>query len=313
MKRIFFKLFLLSPLVSFSQLDAINEELILHSKKLTAALGIAVPDTADNIPGHRFQLFGSGLITYVPYDSGIIEVVVTAGHVVKELLKHDKVYIRKEWADTLNITNYIGLPIKFDDFDYSPNYFFHPDDSIDLAAIIIPHYRKTEYYKKIDSISKLKIFPLKQILNPKIGSQVLIFGYPGHIANQTGKFGYLFSTFKEGRVVWVPPVGLKSKVLNHILLIESNAAPGNSGSPVLYLSNDGNLKLAGILVAGYDDYGEVYFQKNKYEHEVIPKLYIKSRAGVSLVETGETVYNFIKYVEKKVKEKFDKMMKSSRD
>ncbi|MEI9911751.1 MAG: hypothetical protein WDO71_20145 [Bacteroidota bacterium] len=155
----------------------------------------------------KFKSIGSGLITYVKYDTVIIKTIVTAGHVLKYFHDNniDSFHVRLSWADSIRTIDYFGISVPRFINKKVVTYFHHSDPTIDLACILIPNnffFDKivTQY---VNEGHNPVIFPYNSMTVPETGDQVWIYGYPGHIeANFQNEFHYCITTFKNGTVTW---------------------------------------------------------------------------------------------------------------
>ncbi len=286
-----------------SQTGSETETDYLNMKKYVVGVGAVVADSVmknnRKIVEKRFITIGSGLMTYSKYDTIIIYTVITARHVIDyfKLNKIRTLYIRPSWADTIKTTDYFGVGIPLENTDKTSNVYLYPESHIDLGAILmLPRYFDKLYFER-DLKENTKIFPYNSMKNPFLGTQVWIGGYPGHIQSQVqNQFHYSFATFKPGYVAWKPPLSISNKELNHISLIESNASFGNSGGPVFLIGN--TFELVGILVAGYDEYQNVYLGEKLLIDSLSKKPYLsKGRSGVSIIENAEYVKKLIEYTQ----------------
>ncbi len=278
------------------------EEAFLRMKRYVVGIGVIVNDTINvngrKVPVRKFQAIGSGFLTYSKYKTTTINNIITAAHVAKYFVDNniDTVYIRPSWADTIKTTEYFGVRVPRFNSDKTPNIFFYPDKSVDLASILIPAmYFDTLFLRKAEQIGNV-LFPYTNMTSPYIGDQVWIVGYPGHIQSEfQSKFLYNISTFKPGYIIWKPAQNMTNPDLNTITLVESNATYGNSGGPVFSFKD--YLELVGILVGGYEDTGSVYLDNKPIIDSITKKPFItKSRAGVSIIVKAEYVKKMIDHV-----------------
>lgn len=288
---------------AFSQQNKAIEQGYLAMRNYVIGIGTVKTDTLLNqgnkIVTKKFVTVGSGLITYVMFDTIVINNVITAGHVINYFKENNlsSIYLRPSWADTIRTTDYFGVQIPLINSDKTSNIFLHPDKNIDLGCVLMPFF----YYDNIfmDKILKdgNKIFPYNSITTPYLGDQVWIGGYPEHIeSNIQNNFLYNIATLKPGYISWKPSTNMANTDLSHITLIESNATHGNSGGPVFSLQD--KIELVGILVAGYEDINSIYLNGKPVIDTVTKQSYIsKSRAGVSIIEKAEFVKSLIEFVQ----------------
>lgn len=309
MKTKILSLFLLGVLhiqIAFSQQNKAFEQDYLAMRKYVIGIGTVITDTlikqGKKIPTKRFVTIGAGLMTYVKYDTIVINNIVTAGHVIKFFTENklSSIYLRPSWADTIRTTEYFGIQIPLKNSDKIPNIFLHPDNKVDLGCILMP----SGYYDKI-FIEKVlkegnKIFPYNSISTPYLGDQVWIGGYPDHIESKIqSNFLYSIATLKPGYISWKPSTNMANTDLSHITLVESNATHGNSGGPVFSLQD--KIELVGILVAGFEDIDSVYLNdKPVFDPVTKQALIAKSRAGVSIIEKAEYVTKLIEFVQSEI-------------
>lgn len=257
----------------------------------------------------RFILVGSGLVTYNKLDTNIIFSIVTAKHVIKffEESKIDSFRIRFSWADTIVISKYYGIGIPLYPSKDVKSFFYHKNSDIDLGCILLPNNINDEVAEKyyVEGNRKPVIFPYNKILNPKVGDNVLIYGYPGHIENYFENLSFIVCTFKPGIVTWGS--NQTKTFLDNVLLVESNASYGNSGGPVFSLNNgfSGNggftvgadPSLIGILVAGTTEPNEVKLNgKTLLDPASKKPYYTENRSGVSIVIKAELVKDLLAQV-----------------
>lgn len=308
MKCIFlaFIFFLFSFLISYSQVGRNFEQDYLSMQKCVIGIGTVITDTflvnGKKVPLKKFVTIGSGLMTYIKYDTIVLNNVVTAGHVIKFFRdnKLGSIYLRPSWADTIKTTEYFGVEVPLTNLNKTPNTFLYPDTNVDLGCILmLPGYYDKTYQDKI-SKDGIKLFPYNSMTTPYLGDQVWIGGYPDHIQSpiQTN-FPYSIATFKPGYISWKPSSNMANTDLSHITLIESNATHGNSGGPVFSVQD--KIELVGILVAGFDEIDSV-FLNNKPVFDPVTKqaLVAKSRAGVSIIEKAEYVKKLIEFVQSEI-------------
>lgn len=289
-----------------SQTGVETERNFTAMKKYVVGIGTIINDSMiqnnKKIGIKRFVTIGSGLITYVKFDTIVIHNVITARHVINFFKSKNlkSIFIRPSWADTIKTTEYFGVEIPLSNSDNTSNVYLYPDSHIDLGSILILPIYFDKVYIDIDRRENTKIFPYNSMTIPYLGSQVWIGGYPGHIQSQIqNQFYYSIATFKPGYVAWKPPISLTNIDLNHITLIESNASFGNSGGPVFSLGN--SLELAGILVGGYDEYENVLVGEKQLIDSVSKMPYLaKGRSGVSIIEKAEFVRKLVEYVQNQI-------------
>lgn len=283
------------------------ESNFVEAKKYLVAIGTVgdnqVYEQGKKTTKRNFNEIGSGLITYLKYDSTTFKVIVTAKHVVNFFLEHhlDTFFIRGSWADTVKTTDYFGIPVP-KAYGPVPNVYVYPDPMIDLAVIIVPgssydsmsivHYSKKETNR---------VFPYNNMAVPRLGDQVWIYGYPEHVETLLeNQFLYYIATLKPGYISWVPPVNFSNRDLNHITIVESNATHGNSGGPVFSFNLKYNrLELVGILVRGYEEPNAILINgKPLTDSSTHQNAYSLTRSGVSIIENAEYVKKMIDYVQK---------------
>lgn len=140
------------------------EEAFLRMKRYVVGIGVIVNDTINvngrRVPVRKFQAIGSGFLTYSKYKTTTINNVITAAHVAKYFVDNNigTVYIRPSWADTIKTTEYFGVRVPRLNSDKTPNIFFYPDKSVDLASILIPEmYFDTLFLRKTEQIGNVLI------------------------------------------------------------------------------------------------------------------------------------------------------------
>jgi len=303
-KRLLFSIaimFLSSNL--YSQSGNEIEQDFIKMRKYIVAIGTVVSDSIvienRKIELKKFVTIGSGLATYVKYDTLMIKNIVTAGHIIKYFREngYKSIYIRPSWADTIKTIDYFGIEIPIVNQNNTPNTFLYPDNNIDLGCILmLPYYFDDIFIKKLE-IETDKLFPYNEMKIPYIGNQVWVCGYPGHIEQQIeNRFLYSISTFKQGYITWKPSNNMTNKDLYHITLVESNATYGNSGGPVFSLQE--TIELVGILVGGYNEIDSVYLNNKPLIDPQTQQAFIaKSRSGVSIIEKAEYVKKLLLYVQ----------------
>lgn len=294
---------------SFSQIGKLIENDFLQMKKTTIGIGTVINDTlifqGKKTAIKKFIVIGSGLVTYVKYDTSLITNVVTAGHVVRFFLEHKlkSIFLRPSWADTIKTTEYFGVEVPVVNKNNTPNTFLYPNSHVDLGCILMPDYYFDKTFISKAEKDKLTLFPYNSMTTPYLGDQVWVLGYPGHIQTEfQSHFLYSISTFKPGYVVWKPSANMDNPDLNHITLLESNATYGNSGGPVF--STDDHQQLVGILVGGYEETESVYIGNKQAVDSITRQPFVaKSRSGVSIIESAEYVKKLIDYVQHQINAK----------
>lgn len=288
---------------AYSQQNKAIEQDYLAMRNYVIGIGTVKTDTllsqGKKIVTKRFVTIGSGLITYVKFDTIVINNIITAGHVINYFKENNLryIYLRPSWADTIRTSDYFGLQIPLINSDKTSNIFFHPDKRIDLGCVLMPSFYYDEIFLDKTRKDGNKIFPYNSITTPYLGDQVWIGGYPEHIeSNIQNNFLYNIATLKPGYISWKPSTNMANTDLSHITLIESNATHGNSGGPVFSLQD--KIELVGILVAGYEDINSIYLNGKPVIDTVTKQSYIsKSRAGVSIIEKAEFVKSLIEFVQ----------------
>jgi hypothetical protein len=202
----------------------------------------------DNV---KFVEVGSGLLSYIKYKGQPRACIITARHIVDSLLSWQRTpYVRPSWGDSIKTTEWIGIKTPL--IQNGTNMYFVPSNpNIDIAIIILGKTDRTStnYYRNSNAF----IFPLNSILNPELGDNVIVVGYPQHVENAFTKYNYSVCTIKPGMVSWIANYKINSEIDN-LMLIDCNATFGNSGGPVFGIPALGGLiPLIGIQSQIYWD------------------------------------------------------------
>ncbi len=294
-------------LICFSQSGQAFENVLVELRNQVVGIGFVAEDTI-NINGKKvfqkkFVGIGSGLATYVNYDSIALRNIVTAGHVMKFFIEHNykSIFIRPSWADTLKTTEYFGIEIPVKNSDGFSNIFLYPDSRIDLACLIMPYGYFDSFAFSKTLASGNKIFPYNDMTTPYLGDQVWIMGYPSHVETEfAGHFLYYITTVKPGYIAWKAESSFNNPDLNHITIVESNATFGNSGGPV-FSRDQARMQLVGIMVGGYKEIDSVYTNGKPLVDYLTKKPVISvGRSGVSIIEKAEFVKRLVQYVQKQL-------------
>lgn len=262
MKRIIFSILLV---LSFGNISHSQQHFLSDMVYTTASIGYSA-----SLHGHR-QFFSSGSGLQFSGDDSLF-LVITARHVVDSLLAHhiDTIYVRPSWADSIPTWKYLGIPIPLIRGE-KVAFFYHPDSTIDLAALIIQNdVSDTVLFSYLKS--KPMHYWSKDALDTSIllGEDIYVTGYPAHIEDVTNnQLGYNLCILKKGIVSW-SSTNTHSN-LDNFAIIETSSIYGNSGGPVFTLSHfDRNgtltntrLGIVGINTNIFNEMEDVYIRGQK--------------------------------------------------
>jgi hypothetical protein len=248
---------------------------------------------------NKFQEEGSGIMCYLPYkgnnDSGVVEVVITARHMINYFLDSNiqTINIRPSWADSIKTTDWTGVPTNL--MDGTLRRFFVPKDPhIDLACILLGNLDEvsSNYYSK----AKFMNFPYNHIANPNLGDPVIVAGYPSNVENAFSQIGYSVCTLKPGMVSWISNYKVNAEI-DKVLLVDCNASYGNSGGPVFSTPIFGEPKLIGIQSGIYwDDPAVLELNGLKMADTLGHAYYVRPRSGSAIIVKAEYVKNLLEEV-----------------
>jgi hypothetical protein len=270
-------------------------------QRSTVSLGIkAVLLDSTKVKVRKFdyyKTFGTGAIFYVKRHGEVLQCIVTAKHVLKDIYGkyYDSIRFRTSNYDEISVFDNLGYNLSLNS-NGKKTWFELPDSSIDLACIPLEVKGPINRLDTILTIS-YSFFPTE--LDYYEGEEIIAFGYPAAV----GSNYWTRSILRKGIVAWLPKYDIEKKKF----LIDCDIFPGNSGGPVfnnperslLFLDDnpDKYIKFLGIVT-------ERRFNKNKIKttNPSDDSLYSLESIGIGVVEPAKNVLNLLRLTEKALNE-----------
>jgi hypothetical protein len=229
----------------------------------------------------EFLPAGTGFTLIIVEGELVFGYIITCKHVVKPILDdHEKVYVRLERSDKLKV-EFRALP---------DDWIFHKDSSVDIA--VHPHHPTGESFS-------LTAYPVDSLLTDKRleelhhtigeGNPIAFIGmfepYTGNNRNTP--------VVRFGHVAMVTHEKIRTKLgLAHQYLLECQAFPFNSGSPVftsLVVGGYLTYFILGIISGFYPEKQRVYLRDEG--------LTVISNLGISTAVPAQKIYDVLYYKE----------------
>ncbi len=224
------------------------------SNLLSTIATIAVPL---EIPGDPPKFIGTAfLISYPGFEGDLSpSIIVTCKHVVKDCQN-----VQFRWNVDNEITRFvIGTQVG----SFKCDWVFHPDEDIDLAIALVP----SPGIKDEEQIRWYHVKELDEVTEEDLGQDVFYLGFP----------------LGAGADIEIPHKALVRKAMISSVpekkdyIIEANAFPGTSGSPV-FLLRDEVYKLIGVI-ASYIPYRDIAVSVQTGK----PRIIFEENSGLSYV------------------------------
>lgn len=240
-----------------------------------------------------YKTLGTGAIFYVKKHGEVLQCIITAKHVLKDIngKYYDSIKFRTSNYDEVSVFDNLGYNLSLSS-NGKKTWFELPDSSIDLACIPLEVKGPINRFDTILTIS-YSYFPAE--LDYYEGEEIIAFGYPAAV----GSNYWTRSILRQGIVAWLPKYDIEKKKF----LIDCDVYPGNSGGPVfnnperalLYLDDnpDKYIKFLGIVT-------ERRFDRNKIKttNPSDDSLYSFESIGIGVVEPAKNVLNLLRLTEK---------------